>query len=183
MIPKIQAFITFLLAIVIAISFEYHLAAQAPKAKDLGLNEKIDRYLEQVMKDWQVPGLAVGIVEDNQIIYLHGFSTDSQNIVADSPFVIGSVTKSFTSLAIMQLVDAGKISLDAPVTKYLPYFRLAEPIDHLTLTHLLHHTSGLSMETDIKYLKLEDSDRDPQALRKYIQTLSTARLISPIGTK
>ena len=181
--PKIRAFITFLLAIVITISFECHLAAQAPKATYLSLNQKIDRYLAQVMEDWQVPGLAVGIVEDHKIIYLHGLSTDSQNITPDSPFVIGSVSKSFTSLAIMQLVDAGKISLDAPVTKYLPYFKLAEPIDHLTLAHLLHHTSGLSMETDIKYLNLEDSDRDPQALRTYIQTLSTARLISPIGTK
>ena len=64
-----------------------------------------------------------------------------------TPFVLGSTTKSFTALAVMQLVKAGKIELDAPVQCYLPWFRVADPLAsaQMTVRHLLNQTSGLPM--------------------------------------
>ena len=64
---------------------------------------------------------------------------------AATPFVIGSTTKSFTSLAVMQLVDSGDVALDAPVRDFVPELVLAdgEPVDAITVRHLLQQTSGL----------------------------------------
>jgi CubicO group peptidase (beta-lactamase class C family) len=61
------------------------------------------------------------------------------------PFFVGSLAKSFTALAVMQLVEAGKIELDAPVQRYLPWFRVADPqaSAEMTVRHLLNQTSGL----------------------------------------
>jgi CubicO group peptidase (beta-lactamase class C family) len=79
---------------------------------------QIDAYVSSQMQAMRLPGLALGIVHGNQIVHLHGFGEADQSgraVTAQTPFVIGSMTKSFTALAIMQLVEAGKIQLDAPV--------------------------------------------------------------------
>ncbi|HUP17492.1 MAG TPA: serine hydrolase domain-containing protein [Acidimicrobiia bacterium] len=62
----------------------------------------------------------------------------------DTPFVIGSVSKSFTALAILQLVERGLIALDSPVTDYIDWFTTADPTASITVRHLLNQTSGLS---------------------------------------
>ena len=64
-----------------------------------------------------------------------------------TPFFIGSLTKSITALAVMQLVEAGKVELDAPVQRYLPWFRVADPqaSAQMTVRHLLNQTSGLPL--------------------------------------
>jgi CubicO group peptidase (beta-lactamase class C family) len=66
--------------------------------------------------------------------------------------IIGSVSKTFTALAVMQLVEAGKLELDAPVQRYLPWFRVADPdaSARITVPHLLSHTSGLSEPSEQK---------------------------------
>ena len=66
-----------------------------------------------------------------------------QGIDADTPFVIGSISKSFTALAVMQLADWGEISLDAPVRRYIPDFRTADLAAVITVRQLLGQTSGL----------------------------------------
>ncbi len=60
-------------------------------------------------------------------------------------FLLGSMSKSFTAVAVMQLVEAGKLDLDMPVRTYLPDFRVADEAasGQITLRHLLHHTSGI----------------------------------------
>lgn len=75
-----------------------------------------------------------------------GTTGDSRRVTGETPFVIGSTTKSFTALAIMQLVDAGRVDLDDPVRDHVPELRLAEgePVDDITVRHLLQQTSGLS---------------------------------------
>lgn len=77
--------------------------------------------------------------------------SDSEQTVAgygaaspDTPFVIGSVSKSFTALAILQLVERGLVALDAPVTAYIDWFSTADSIAPITVRQLLHQTSGLS---------------------------------------
>src|SRR5262249_22757563 len=89
----------------------------------------IDRFVEHEMAAQRIPGLALGIVENNRVAYPRGFgkADDSGRAVTpQTPFIIGSLSKSFTALAIMQLVEAGKVDLDAPVQRYLPWFRVAD---------------------------------------------------------
>jgi CubicO group peptidase (beta-lactamase class C family) len=109
----------------------------------------VDGYLNTQMNDLGIPGMALGIVEDGEIAHLQGYGTaDStgREVTPQTPFHVGSVTKSFTALAVMQLVEAGKIDLDAPIQAYLPWFTLAdeEAAAKITVRNLLNHTSGIS---------------------------------------
>ena len=93
-----------------------------------------------------VPGGALAVVSDGQVDATGvGVTGDGRSTTADTPFVIGSATKSFTALAIMQLVDAGRVDLDAPVRRYVPELELSpgEPVEAITVRQLLQHTSGL----------------------------------------
>ena len=94
-----------------------------------------------------IPGGAVVTTTTDGDVQARGVGTtgDGDPVTARTAFVIGSTTKSFTSLAVMQQVDAGEVDLDAPVTQYVPELRLAsgEPVDEITVRHLLQHTSGL----------------------------------------
>ena len=102
-----------------------------------------------MMAEHGVPGLAVAVARDGVEEYAEGFGT--REIGTDAPvspdtiFGVASVTKSFTALAIMQLHEAGKLSVDDPVTRYLPEFRTpdADATRAITLHHFLTHTSGL----------------------------------------
>jgi CubicO group peptidase (beta-lactamase class C family) len=74
-----------------------------------------------------------------------GRTGDASEVTSRTPFVIASTTKSFTALAVMQLVDEGAVDLDAPVRRYVPELRLAdgEATDTISVRHLLQQTSGL----------------------------------------
>ncbi|MDX6365060.1 MAG: hypothetical protein QOK30_136 [Nocardioidaceae bacterium] len=90
--------------------------------------------------DLGAPGIAVGVVTDK------GMSTASAgDVTVDTPIPVGSVTKSFTALAVMQLAEAGKLKLDEPVVRYLPTFTTADRSysDRITVRELLSHTSGI----------------------------------------
>jgi CubicO group peptidase (beta-lactamase class C family) len=91
--------------------------------------EKIDTYIQSRMRKAHIPGLALGVVRDDQVVYLKGYGIagpDGRAVTPQTPFIIGSSSKSFTALAVMQLVEEGKIDLDAPVTSYLPWFHTAD---------------------------------------------------------
>ncbi len=80
--------------------------------------EAIDAYVEEQMRRLNVPGVSLAIVEGDKIVHLRGFGRARPGgdvPTSQTPFFIGSVTKSFTALAVMQLVEAGKVELDAPV--------------------------------------------------------------------
>jgi CubicO group peptidase (beta-lactamase class C family) len=108
----------------------------------------IDAYVIAQMRAQRIPGLALGIVHGKQIVHLRGFGVATPQrrpVTPQTPLVIGSLTKSFTALAIMQLAEAGKLELDAPVQRYIPWFSLADPnaSAKIALRHLLAHTSGI----------------------------------------
>src|SRR4030042_5872639 len=87
----------------------------------------IEGYIERGMKDWNVPGLAIGVVRDGQVILEKGYGV--REIGKDEPvdkntvFAIGSTSKAFTSLAVGLLVQDGRISWDDPVIKHMPAFQ------------------------------------------------------------
>jgi CubicO group peptidase (beta-lactamase class C family) len=85
--------------------------------------EAIDASIAGQMRRLNIPGVSLAIVEGNQIVHTRGFGRarpGGEAPAPQTPFFIGSLTKSFTALAIMQLVEAGKVALDAPVQRYLP---------------------------------------------------------------
>jgi CubicO group peptidase (beta-lactamase class C family) len=120
-------------------------------AQEIDFDEaELTRFIVSQSKVSHVPGLAVGIVKRDRIVYLRGFGTTiGQRITAQTPFLIGSLSKSFTALAVMQLVEAGKLDLDTPVYQYLSWFRLKdlEASRTITVRHLLNQTSGLPTST------------------------------------
>jgi CubicO group peptidase (beta-lactamase class C family) len=146
--------------------------------------DAIDAYVEQRMGRLQVPGAALAVVEGDRIAHLRGFGRAHPDGAAPSPqtpFVIGSVTKSFTALAVMQLAEAGQIALDAPVRRYLPWFRVADPdaAARITVRHLLSHTSGLSSACG--WAPMTGADRGPGAAARQARALAAAPLARPVG--
>jgi CubicO group peptidase (beta-lactamase class C family) len=106
----------------------------------------LEGFILEKMREYKVPGLSISILADGKTIYERGFGfRDILSGLPASPrtlYGIGSVTKSFTALAIMQLVEEGKISLDDPVEKYVP--NVPKPFgESPRIRHFLSHTSGL----------------------------------------
>jgi CubicO group peptidase (beta-lactamase class C family) len=136
-------------------------------------------YLEEQMQRLKLPGAALAIVEGDQIVHLRGFGrahSDGSAPTPQTPFMIGSTTKSITALAVMQLVDAGKIELDAPVQRYLPWFRVADPhiSAQITVRHLLNQTSGLPLLPG--WALLSDFDDRPSAAERQARQLISLQL-------
>src|SRR4051812_25229088 len=132
----------------------------------------VDAYIRASMRTNRIPGLALGVVRGNRVAYLKGYGVAAPNgrpVSPQTPFILGSTSKSFTALAVMQLVEAGKIELDAPVAKYLPWFRTRDTADSalITVRHLLHQTSGL--RTYEGRQGLWDHDQSSVALEKGIR--------------
>ena len=115
--------------------------------------EAIDRYIEQRMRATGMPGLALAITDRDKLLKLgtYGFANlDSQSPVQPGTmFEVGSIGKSFTNVALMQLVDEGRLDLHTPVSGYLPWFEVKSEFAPITTHHLMTHTSGLPSGTDI----------------------------------
>jgi len=144
----------------------------------------IDAYIEAQMRDARVPGLALGIVQGDQIVHLKGFGVagpDGRAVTPQTPFQLASLGKPMTGVAIMQLVEAGKLELDAPVQRYLPWFRVADAAAsaQITVRHLLYHTSGLPEKAGIEYAL--NGDLRPDALEARVRALRTVALNRPVG--
>ena len=94
----------------------------------------LDTYIESAMKEWKIPGLAVGIVRNDTVVYAKGFGVRTlgkpDKVDEHTLFAIASDTKSFTGALVAMLVDEGKIRWDAPLTTYLPTLRFGD--DFLT---------------------------------------------------
>lgn len=141
--------------------------------------ESIDAYITKQMNELDIPGVAIGIVRGDQVVYVQGYGVADDTgraMTPDTPFLIASLSKSITAVGIMQLVEAGRVDLDTPVQTYLPWFRVAdeEASSQITVRHLLHQTSGFDeRESYIRNLNTDPSD---DALEKSIRALSAAEL-------
>ncbi len=185
---NVKKFIFPSLLVCTALALTPRLFAQPASAKtdaDSVSHEAIDAYVEQQMQSLNIPGASLAIVEGDKIVHLRGFGQARPGGEAPSPqtpFFIGSLTKSFTALAMMQLVEAGKIELDAPIQRYLPWFRVAnlQASAQITVRHLLNQTSGLS--TASGRIPLADFDNSPGATERQARALSTLKLSRPVGS-
>lgn len=133
-------------------------SAQPPSDSELAL--KVDAIVAKALADPGAVGLSVAVGRDGKVVLAKGYGMAdvelSVPVNPESIFRIGSVTKQFTAAAVMRLVEAGKISLDATVQTYVPDFPVKEwPV---TVRHLLNHTSGIwSYTEDEKFMERESS--------------------------
>jgi len=108
-----------------------------------------DQYIQDAMKSWSCPGMALAIVRGNDVIYQGVFGwRDVENqlpMTDDTRFAMASVTKSFTAMSIAQLIDDGKLEWDKPVREYMPEFILddAYVTQHVSVRDMLCHRTGL----------------------------------------
>ncbi|GAA0936761.1 serine hydrolase domain-containing protein [Actinocorallia libanotica] len=140
----------------------------------------VDAYVERYREATGLPGVAVTITKGTEVVHSAGYGRTATGdpVTAGTPMAVASVSKSFTSLAVMQLVERGRVDLDQPVRRYLPEFTMADPrAARITVRQLLHQTSGMA---DSAFR--EKSEPQPQTLRGAVARLRTAKLAADPGT-
>ena len=145
---RILRIIIGLLIVVIGIGNSMNATAQEIHKLTADQCKRIEEYVERERKSSNIPGIAIGIVQGDEIVYTQGFGVADKKgtpVTSDTPFYIGSVGKTFTALAIRQLEGEGKLDSRALVTEYIPWFTLVDGAgQQITVEDLLAHTSGLS---------------------------------------
>ncbi|MBU3068126.1 beta-lactamase family protein [Nocardia sp. NEAU-G5] len=137
--------------------------------------------LDEMCATYHIPGASLAVLTDGTIHELASGVLNSATGVAvttDSVFLSGSTAKVYTATLIMQLADAGKLDLDAPVVQILPEFATpdADATQRITIRQLLSHTGGVT--NDFNY----DSGRGDDCLAKYVAAARTVPLDLPPGT-
>ncbi len=141
----------------------------------------LDARIEAEMQALAIPGVAVGVWYQGQE-YLKGYGVtsvaDPRPVTPDTVFRIGSTTKTFTGTAVMRLVEAGKVDLDAPVRTYLPDFATSDPsvAPVVTVRQLLNHTAGWLGDF------LQDFGRGDDALARFVGGVATLPQLTPVGS-
>jgi len=135
--------------------------------------------IQELLAEYGIPSAAIGILHDGQSTVL---AVGVRNVetrepaTTDTIYQIGSMTKTWTALAVMQLVDEGKVDLDEPVRTYLPGFRVADPDASAKVTprHLLYHTNGI-----------EEAYGDPgegdDVYKRMVANVADAPQVFPLG--
>jgi len=137
-----KAFRSITLLLLVLVTAQFSAAQEAP-SKDF------DDYINKALKDWGVPGLAIAIVKNDQVVFARGYGVrklgDSTPVDDKTLFAIGSSSKAFTAASVAMLMDEGKLKWDDPATKHLPGFQLFDPYvsREITVRDLLSHRSGL----------------------------------------
>ncbi len=140
----------FLAALAAATALTFQARAQAPSAAagNAFVRDSLASYVQRGLRLWNIPGLAVTVVKDGQVVVARGFGVRAVGqpapVDANTLFFIASNSKLFTGTAIAQLVEEKKLKLDDPVRKYLPDFRLYDSLSTrlVTVRDLLSHRMG-----------------------------------------
>ena len=118
----------------------------------------LENWIQAQMEFDNIPGLAIAVVHDQELVWSRGFGRAnlerSTAVTPQTVFRIASITKTFTSTAVMILRERGKLRLDDPVSQYLPWFSYVNRFPEgpaITIWHLLTHTSGLPTEAPFPY--------------------------------
>lgn len=112
----------------------------------------LDRFLEEKMQQANIPGMVVALTDREHLLRVsaYGFADIAMRapVTPDTLFEIGSISKSFTSMLLLQLQAEGRLDLHAPVTRYLPWFQVQSTYEPITVHHLLSHTAGITSGVD-----------------------------------
>jgi D-alanyl-D-alanine carboxypeptidase len=132
-------------------------AAPAPAPEHVAVRledayKRLDEFIARTMRDERTPGLAVGLTDRKGLLHVgtHGLSDLGARtpLTSDRLFQIGSISKSFTAVALLQLRDEGKFDPRAPIVRYLPWFKIQTTHPPITAHDLLSHTAGLPRDRD-----------------------------------
>ena len=154
--------------------------AQAEPTSSSGLDtEALDAYITGQMSKHGIRGVSLGVTSGTEIVYLKGYGSagGGRPMSPQTPMYIGSQSKSFTGLAVAQLIEQGKIDPNAPVQNYIPWFRIMDDSTSkkITVNHLLHHMSGLS-EAGFTAMLPENATNEAA-----VRALASAELTAPVG--
>ena len=145
------------LAIVVGLALAGSTLPATPRAQTPDRYQgKLEPWIERLLEREHRPGLAIAVVEGNRVVYAHGFGVkrlgQDDPITTRSLFHMASITKTFVATSLMQLVEKGKVDLDAPVVRYLPYFRLADDrYRTITVRQMVTHSSGMPDVADYEW--------------------------------
>lgn len=152
----------------------------APATRYAAAIKALEPFIVAEVKDKGLPALSVALIDDQQIVWARGFGQarpkERTPATAGTVYRVGSVSKLFTDVGIMQLVERGQIDLDAPVTRYLPDFKPENTSDKpITLRQLMAHRSGLVREPPVGHY----FDPTNPSLADTVGSLNQTRLVYP----
>jgi CubicO group peptidase (beta-lactamase class C family) len=148
--------------------------------------KQLQPIIEQVMQQANIPGLAIAIVQNREVVYAQGFGVKnlaykSEKVTPQSLFHMASITMPFVATSVMQLAEKDKVDLDKPVVKYLPYFRMQDDrYAAITVRQMLSHISGMP---DVRDYEWDKPQYDDGTLERYVRSLSNMSLFAAPGTK
>jgi CubicO group peptidase (beta-lactamase class C family) len=133
----------------------------------------------ELLAEYGIPSAAIGVSRDGEVTE---FAVGVRDIATGEPattdtiYQIGSMTKTWTALAVLQLVDEGSLDLDEPVRDYLPGFRVGDASATATVTarHLLNHTNGIEEAYG-------DPGQDADVYRRMVENIADAPQVFPVG--
>jgi CubicO group peptidase (beta-lactamase class C family)/D-alanyl-D-alanine dipeptidase len=145
---------------------------------------RLEKLIAHEMQDKALPAVSIALVDDQRIVWSKGFGyadpARKLPATADTVYRVGSVSKLFTDIAVMQLVERGQVDLDAPVTTYLPSFKPANPFGTpITLRHLMSHRAGLVREPPVGHY----FDDTAPTLAATVDSLNRTTLVYAPGTR
>lgn len=144
----------------------------------------IRSYVEDELAALNVPGAAVAIVRDDQVVFAEGFGRaddEGRAVTAQTPFDLASVSKSLTALAVMRQVEAGNLALDAAVREYLPWFGDEQPqLAEVTVRDLFGHLGGWTI--GVGQANLADTYDGSDAIERNVRRLAATQPALAPGT-
>ncbi len=145
-------------------------------------HHELSKFVETTSTNFKLPGVAVGVLTDDQEVYACYGVTSTDNplpVDQDTLYELGSVTKTYTATALMRLVAAGQVELGGPVRKYVSELRLADEraAAEITVLNLLNHTSGLDWGVIV------DTGEGDDALARYVAKMAELKQVAPPGTR
>jgi CubicO group peptidase (beta-lactamase class C family)/D-alanyl-D-alanine dipeptidase len=155
----------------------------APRRDYAAVAKALTPFIERELADKQLPAISVALVDDREIVWAQGFGFADPDkkipATARTVYRAGSVSKLFTDIGVMQLVERGELDLDAPITRYLPDFHPGNPFAKpITLRELMSHRSGLVREPPVGHY----FDPSQPALAATVQSLNSTILAYQPGT-
>ncbi len=143
--------------------------------------QHLDDFVHTVMQDWKVPGVALAVIKDNEVVYARGVGLRDKEqglpVTPQTLFPIASCTKAFTTASMSILADQGKLDWDTPVRVYMPDFRLYDPVasERVTPRDLVSHRTGLPRHDLVWYNNLKATRRDLFERLQYLEPTKDLR--------
>lgn len=145
---------------------------------------RVDAYVREQMERTRAPGSALAVVSGDEVTHRRTWGKDGNGspITPRTPFLVGSVAKPVTAMAVMRLVERGRIRLDDRVREYLPWFRPSGAGgERLTIRHLLNQSSGISEREGLE--QSDRGDNDPGGVQRRARSLAGVRLSGVPGER